>query len=97
MSDPHLEEAFFLYRKRSNRFGGTNPSAKIAEFLTVTDSGNEPRCVKASQARLQKSGLKGIIGADLQTFAAARTDGNKFLFGKRPRRSNQPVIFHSAL
>jgi hypothetical protein len=81
MSDPHLEETFLFNGKRPDGFGGTNPSTKIAELFTVTDTGNEPRCVKASQACLQKSGLKGIIGADLQTFAAARADGNKFLFG----------------
>ena len=57
MSDPHLEEPFFLDGKRPDGFGGTNPSAKITELFTVADSGNESRCVKASQARLQKSGL----------------------------------------
>jgi hypothetical protein len=97
MSDPHLEEAFLFNGKMSNRFGGTNPPTKIAEFFTISDAGNKPRCVKAGQTRLQKSGLKGIIGANLQTFAAARADGNKFLFGKRTRGPNQPVIFHSAL
>jgi len=97
MSDPHLEEPFFLYGKRPDGFGGTNPSTKITELFTVTDPGNEPRRVKAGQPRLQKSGLKGIIGTDLQTFAAACADRDKFLFWKRTRRSNQPVIFQSAL
>jgi hypothetical protein len=97
MSDPHLEEPFFLDGKRPNGFGGTNPSTKIAELFTVPDSGNESRCVKASQARLQKRGLKGIIGTDLQTFAAACADRDKFLLWKRTRRSNQPVIFQPAL
>jgi hypothetical protein len=97
MSNPHLEEAFFLDRKRPDGFGGTDPSTKITELFTVPDSGDEPRCVKAGQARLQKGGLKSIIGTDLQTFAAARADGNKFFFWKRPWRSNQPVVFQSAL
>ena len=97
MSDPHLEEAFLFKGKRPDGLGWTNPSTEITEFFTVTNTRNEPRSVKPGQTRLQKSGLKGIIGADLQTFAAACTDGNKFLFGKRPRRSYQPVIFHSAL
>ena len=96
MGDPHLDETFFFNRKRPDGFGGANPSTKIAEFLTVTDSRNEPRCVKASQACLQKSGLKGIIGTDLQTFAAACADRDKLVFGKRTRRSNQPIVFHSA-
>jgi len=97
MSDPHLEEALFLDGKRPNGFGGTYPSAKITELFTVPDSGNQPRCVKTGQTRLQKSGLKGIVRTDLQTFAAARADRDKFLFRKRSRRSNQPVIFQSAL
>jgi len=96
MGDPHLDETFFFNRKRPDGFGGANPSTKIAELFTVTDSGNEPRCVKASQARLQKSGLKGIVGTDLQTFAAACADRDKLVFGKRTRRSNQPIVFHSA-
>ena len=97
MSDPHLEEAFFFKGKRSDGFGWTNPSTEITEFFTVTDTGNKPRCVKPGQTCLQKSRLKGIIGADLQTFAAARADGNKLLFRKRTRGPNQPVILHPAL
>jgi hypothetical protein len=49
MSDPHLEEAFFFDGKWPDGFGGTDPPTKIAEFLTVTDSGNEPRRIKTSQ------------------------------------------------
>jgi hypothetical protein len=97
MGNPHLEEAFFLDGERPDGFGGTDPSTKVAELFTVPDSGNEPRCVKAGQARLQKSRLKGIVRTDLQTFATARTHGDKFLFRKRPRRPNQPVILQSAL
>jgi hypothetical protein len=97
MGDPHLEEAFFLDGERPDGFGGTDPSTKITELFTVPNPGNEPRCVKASQPCLQKSGLKGIIGTDLQTFAAARADRYKFLFWERPRRPNQPIILQPAL
>jgi hypothetical protein len=97
VGDPHLKEAFFLDGKWPDGFRGTDPSAKIAELLTVADTGNEPRCVKTSQARFQKGRLKGIIGTHLQTFAAACAHGNKFFFRERSRRSNQPVIFQSAL
>jgi hypothetical protein len=45
MGDPHLEEAFLFNGKMANRFGGANPSTEIAEFFTVTDTGNKPRCV----------------------------------------------------
>jgi hypothetical protein len=46
MGHTHLDEAFFFNRKVSDRLCGTNPSTKIAEFFTVTDTGNKPRCVK---------------------------------------------------
>ena len=46
MSNPHLEEALFLYGNGSDRFRGTNPSAKIAELLTIPNSGNEPWRIK---------------------------------------------------
>jgi hypothetical protein len=97
MGDPYLEEAFFLDGKRPDGFGGADPSTEIAEFFAVTDTGNKSRRVKTGQSCLQEGGLKGIIGTDFQTFAAARAHGNKFLFRKRPWRPNQPVIFQSAL
>jgi hypothetical protein len=49
MSNSHLEKAFLFNRKMANRFGWTNPSTKITEFFTVTDTRNEPRRVKTRQ------------------------------------------------
>ena len=42
MSHPDLNEAFLLNGERPNRFGGANPSAKIAELFTISDPGNQP-------------------------------------------------------
>jgi len=42
MGDSHLDESFFLEGKRPNGFGGADPSAKIAEFFAISDSGNQP-------------------------------------------------------
>ena len=38
MGHTHLDKAFLFYEKRPDRLGGANPSTKIAEFLTVTDT-----------------------------------------------------------
>ena len=97
MGNTHLEKSFLLNGKRSDRLGGADPSTEIAEFFTVADTGNEPRCVKTCQACLQKCGLKGIIWAYLQTFATACADGNKSLLRKSPWRTNEPVILQTAL
>ena len=42
MSHPDLNEAFLFDGERPNRFGGADPSAKIAELFTISDPGNQP-------------------------------------------------------
>ena len=46
MSHPDLNEAFLFNGERPNRFGGANPSAKIAEFFAISDTGNQPRRIE---------------------------------------------------
>jgi hypothetical protein len=54
MSDTHLDEALFFNRKRPDRFCRTNSAAKIAEFLTIPNPGNESRRIKAGEACFQE-------------------------------------------
>jgi hypothetical protein len=54
MSDTHLDEALFFNRKRPDRFCRTNSPAKIAEFLTIPNPGNEPRRIKAGETCFQE-------------------------------------------
>ena len=84
MGDPHLNEAFLFNRDRPDRLRGANPSAEIAEFLTVSDSGNESRGVKTSKACLQEGRLKRIVGTDLQTLPAPVQTETNLSSGKDP-------------
>jgi len=54
VSDTHLDEAFLFKGDNLNGFGRADPSAEIAEFLTISDTGHEPRGVKASESSLQE-------------------------------------------
>jgi hypothetical protein len=54
VSDTHLDEAFLFKGEILNGFGRADPSAEIAEFLTISDTGHEPRGVKASESSLQE-------------------------------------------
>jgi hypothetical protein len=42
MSHPDLNEAFLFNGEGPDRFGGADPSAKIAELFTISDPGNQP-------------------------------------------------------
>jgi hypothetical protein len=97
MGNPDLKEAFFFNRHRPDRLSGANPPAKIAEFLTVSDSWNQSRRVKASKACFQKCGLKRIVWTDLQTFPAPCANRDEFFFRQGPWRTDQPVILQAAL
>jgi hypothetical protein len=55
VSNTHLDETLFFNGKGPNRFGGTDPSAKIAELLTIANTRNEPGRIEARQPRLEKS------------------------------------------
>ncbi len=46
MGDTHLEETLLFKGKISDRLCGANLPAEVAEFFTVTDTGNKPWCVK---------------------------------------------------
>jgi len=92
VSHPHLKEAFLFEGQIPDRFSRTNLYTKIAELFTVTDTGNEPWCVEPCKACFQESRLKGIIGANLQTLPASRTDGDKFPFREGPGRPDKPAI-----
>ena len=50
MGDAYLNEAFLFNGKRPDRVRRADPSAEIAEFLTVSDPGDKPRGIEASQA-----------------------------------------------
>jgi hypothetical protein len=50
MSHADLDEPFLLKRERLNRLCRTNPSAKIAEFFTIPNTGDKSWCVKTWQA-----------------------------------------------
>ena len=54
VSDSHLDEAFLFKGENLNGSGRADPSAEIAEFLTISDTGHEPRRVKASESSLQE-------------------------------------------
>ena len=54
VSDTHLDEAFLFKGEILNGFGRADPSAEIAEFLTISDTGDKPRGVKASESSLQE-------------------------------------------
>jgi hypothetical protein len=55
VSNTHLDEALFFNGKGPNRLRGTDPSTKIAEFLTIANTRNEPGRIEPCQARLEKS------------------------------------------
>ena len=54
MGNAHLNEAFLLKGESPDRLRRADPSAEIAEFLTIANPGNKPRGVETSQARLQE-------------------------------------------
>ena len=65
MGDAYLNEAFLFNGKRPDRVRRADPSAEIAELLTVADAGHQPGGVDPGQARLEKRGLERIVGTDL--------------------------------
>jgi hypothetical protein len=97
VSHPHLDEAFFFNGKGSDRFRRTDPAAKITELLTIANTGNETGRIKTCKAGFQKGRLKGIVRANLQTFAAARAGRDKIILRKRPRGTYETAIFLAAL
>ncbi len=54
MGNSHLNEALLFNGKSPDGLRRANPSAEIAEFLTVADPGNKTRGIEASQACLQE-------------------------------------------
>ena len=54
MGDSHLKETFLFDGKMPDCFGRANSSAIIAKLFAITDTGDEPRGVKARQACFQE-------------------------------------------
>ena len=52
VGNSHLDEAFLFQRDGPDRFRRADPSAEVAELLTIPDTGNKSRCVKARQSCL---------------------------------------------
>jgi hypothetical protein len=78
MRNSHLDQAFLFDGNRPDRFCGANPSAEIAEFLTVSNTGNKSRGIKTCKACLKKGGLERVVWTYFQTFTTPGANGDKF-------------------
>jgi hypothetical protein len=54
VSHSHLDEAFLFDGEGPNRFGRTDPTAKIAKLFTIANARDETGRIESCQARFQK-------------------------------------------